>query len=164
MKRVLIGVASLVVLLVLIVVVLSVVGLEPKERRPGLWLKGERVTTPVTDWSFTNQYQNILLQTHSSYLLPHSVTVTCTTANGHLYLTSVYRQGLVFPRDRLWNRNVMRDPRVRLKIGDKVYDRTLTLVEDGPEREAALQGKAKKYPRLRTPPGGSVYVFRVSDG
>lgn len=162
MKKLLAGVVSLVVLLVLILVVLSVVGLEPKERRPGLWLRGERVTTPVTDWSFTDQFQTILLQTRSWYLLPHSVTVTCTAANGHLYLTSVYREGQQFPRDRLWNRNVLRDPRVRLKIGDKVYDRTLTLVEDPAEREVVLRAKEKKYPRLRTPPNGSVYLFRVS--
>lgn len=164
MKKLLVGVASLVVLLVLILVVLSVVGLEPKERRPGLWLKGKLVTTSVTDWSFTDQYTNILLQTRSWYLLPHSVTVTCTAHNGQLYLTSVYREGLQFPRDRLWNRNVMRDPYVRLKIGDKLYDRTLALVEDPAEREAVLLAKAKKYPRLRMPPKASVYVFRVSSG
>jgi hypothetical protein len=58
----------------------------------------------------------------------------------------------------------MRDPHVRLKIGDRVYDRTLALVEDPAERDAVLLAKAKKYPRLRTPPKASVYVFRVSSG
>ena len=162
MKKLLGGVAAVVVLLVLILAVLRVVGLDPKDRRPGLWLSGEVVTTPVTDWSFTDRYPNILLETRSWYLLPHSVTVTCTAHDGQLYLTSVYRPGLQFPRDRLWNRNVMRDPHVRLKIGDKLYDRTLVLVQDPAEREGALRAKARKYPRLRTAPGASVYVFRVA--
>lgn len=164
MKRLLVGVASLVVLLVLVLAVLRVVGLEPKARRPGLWLTGELVTTPVTDWSFTDRHVNILVQTRSWYLLPHSVTVTCTAWNGQLYLTSVYREGQEFPRDRLWNRNVMRDPRVRLKIGDRLYDRTLVLVEDPAERGAVLEAKAKKYPGLRTPPTAGVYLFRVASG
>lgn len=162
MRKLLFGVASLVVLLVVVLVVLSVVGLDPKERRPGLWLRGEPVTTPVTDWSFTDRYANILVQTRSWYLLPHSVTVTCTAANGRLYLTSTYREGQRFPDDRLWNRNVLRHPRVRLKIGDRLYDRTLVLVEDPAEREMVLRAKATKYPRLTTPPNGAVHVFRVS--
>jgi len=163
-RKLLVTAASLVVLLVLALAVLRVVGLAPKERRPGLWLTGELVTTPVADWTFTDAYANIFLQTRSWYLLPHSVTVTCTSLDGQLYLTSIYRAGLQFPRDRLWNRNVMRDPRVRLKIGERLYDRTLALVQDPVERAAVLEAKAKKYPGLKTPPGGSVFVFRVVSG
>ncbi|HEU4439480.1 MAG TPA: hypothetical protein VFT36_09515, partial [Methylomirabilota bacterium] len=103
-------------------VVLRVVGLEPRERTPGLWLTGEVVSAPVSDWSFTDRYQTIAVQTRSWYGLPHSVTVTCTALDGRLYLTSNYPPGLEFPRDRRWNANVMRDPHVRLKVGSRVYD------------------------------------------
>jgi len=140
------------------------VGLDPKERRPGLWLVGEIVTTPVTDWSFTDKYQTIYVQTRSWYGLPHSVTTTCTAYNGKLYLTSVYRPGLEFPRDRLWNGNVMRDPHVRLKIGSQLYDQTLVLVTDPGERDAALEAKARKYPRLAGADKSRTYVFRVQPG
>ena len=147
--------------LVAALVVLRVVGLEPHDRWPGLWLTGELVTAPVSDWSFTDRYQNIAVQTRSWYGLPHSVTVTCTALDGQLYLTSVYRPGLVFPRDRLWNKNVLRDPQVRLKIGKQVYDRTLTLVPEGPEKDTVLAAKAKKYPRQTAVDKSRVHVFRV---
>ncbi len=145
-------------------IVLRLVGLDPRERWPGLWLTGEVVTAPVPDWSFTDKYQTIFVQTRSWYGLPHSVTVTCTAYDGRLYLTSVYRPGLEFPRDRLWNKNVLRDPRVRLKIGTQVYDRTLALVTDAAEKDAVLAAKAKKYPRQTAADKSRVYVFRVGPG
>src|SRR5439155_17611619 len=77
-RAALIVVGALVVCLGLALVVLSVVGLDPKERRPGLWLRGELVSGPVTDWSFTDTYPNIAVQTRSWYGLPHSVTTTIT--------------------------------------------------------------------------------------
>lgn len=142
-------------------VVLSLVGLDPQERWPGLWLRGEVVTTPVSDWSFTDTYPTIAVQTRSWFGLSHSVTVTCTALDGRLYLTSVYPPGREFPRDRLWNRNVMRDPRVRLKIGAQVYDRTLALVSDPAEKDAVLAAKAKKYPRQTAVDKSRIHVFRV---
>ena len=63
MKRKL-SIAGLVFLLflVLALITLPIVGLEPQDRRPGLWVKGELVTTPFTDWSFTNQFEEIYLE------------------------------------------------------------------------------------------------------
>ena len=150
--------------LVIALVALRVVGLDPKEGRPGLWLTGELVTTPVTDWAFTDKYPNIFVQTRSWYGLPHSVTTTATAHDRQLYLTSVYRPGTQFPRDRRWNKNVMRDPHVRLKIGDQVFERTVTLVTDPAEKDAVLATKAKKYPRQRVVDKNLVYVFRVQPG
>ena len=48
-------VGGILVCLVLALLVLRVTGLEPHERIPGLWLKGDLVTTPVDDWSFTDK-------------------------------------------------------------------------------------------------------------
>ncbi len=99
MKKLLIVVGALLACVAVAVVTLSIVGLDPKDRRPGLWLTGELVTKPVTDWSFTDKYPTILVQTRAWYGLPHSVTTSCTAHNGALYLTSVYRPGGQFPRD-----------------------------------------------------------------
>src|SRR2546426_9933976 len=143
---------------------LRVVGLDPKDRRPGLWPPGALVPKPGTDWSFTDRYPTILVQTWSWYGLPHPLTTSCTAHNGQLYLTSVYRPGGQFPRDRLWNRNIIRDPHVRLKIGDQVFDRTVALVTDPAEKDAVLQTKAKKYPRQQMSDTSRVYVFRVQPG
>jgi hypothetical protein len=159
-----IGVSVVVVSAVVALLVLRVVGLDPRERRPGLWLTGERVTTPVAEWSFTDQYPTIYLQTRARYLLPHSVTITCVAHGGQLYLTSVFREGSPFPQGKLWTSNVMRDPHVRLKIGDRVYDQTLARVTDPAERAAVLESKAKKYPSQRIATTSSVYLFRVLPG
>ena len=150
--------------LAVLLATLRIVGLDPRERRPGLWLTGELVTTPVTDWAFTDAYPTIFVQTRSWYGLPHSVTTTCIAHNGQLYLTSVYRPGGQFPRDRLWNRNVVRDPHVRLKIGNRVFDRTVVLVTDPAEKDGVLATKAKKYPQQRISDKSLVYVFRVQPG
>ena len=163
MKRLLIATGSvLVVGLVVAVVALRITGLDPKERRPGLWLSGTVVTAPVKDWSFTDKYPTIFVETRTWYGIPHSVTTSSVSHEGRLYLTSVYREGTQFPRDKLWNRNIVRDPHVRLKIGDQLYDRTLSLVTDPVLRQAVLETKAKKYPRQRVSPKSTTYVFAVS--
>jgi hypothetical protein len=145
-------------------ITLWIVGLDPHERRPGLWLRGEPMATPVTDWAFTDSYPTIYIQTRSWYLLPHSVTITCVAHGGHLYLTSVFRQGSEFPEGKRWTSDVMRDPRVRLKFGNQVLDATVSLVTDPAERTAALEAKARKYPGQRVPETSTVYLFRVQPG
>jgi hypothetical protein len=159
-----IGVSAVVVAAVVALLVLRVVGLDPHERRPGLWLTGERVTTPITDWSFTDRYPTIYLQTRTWYLLPHSVTITCVAHDGQLYLTSVFPEGSPFPHGKLWTSSVVRDPRVRLKIGGRIYDEILVPVTDPAERAAVLESKAKKYPGQRIAKTSRVYLFRVLAG
>jgi hypothetical protein len=149
--------------LVLLLVVARVAGFEPHDRTPGLWLKGDLVTTPVADWSFTDKFQTVKVQTNTWYFIPHSVTTYCVAYNGQLYLTSVYRAGLEYPHGRNWNSNVARDPHVRIKIGDQLYDRTLSFVTDPAERAAVIQAKAKKYPQQKIAPGSTIKVFHVLD-
>lgn len=157
MKTLLKIVGTIIVCLVLLLVVLSITGLEPRDRTPGLWLKGNVVTTPVTDWSFTDNDPTVKLQTQSWYLLPHSVTINCIAYNGQLYLSSVYPAGT----PRSWNDNVLRDPHVRIKIGNDVYDRTLFLVTDPGERAGVLEARKTKYPQLKIPPKATIHVFHV---
>ena len=165
MRRVLVVGGSIVVVCLLVALVaLRIVGLDPRERRPGLWLTGEVVTAPVTDWSFTDKHPTIYVQTRTRYLLPHSVTITCVAHDGQLYLTSIFREGAPFPRGKRWTSNVMRDPRVRLKIGDRVFDQTVSLVTDPAERRAVLGSKARKYPMQRVPEKSTTYLFRVRPG
>jgi hypothetical protein len=149
--------------LVLLSVVVRITGFEPNGRRPGLWLKGDLVTTPVSDWSFTDKIQNVKIQTDTWYLLPHSVTINCVSYKGQLYLDSFYGPGLVYPHGRSWNEDVARDPHVRIKVGNQLYDRTLALVTNPAEQEAVNEAKFKKYPDLKLPPGGTIILFHVLD-
>jgi hypothetical protein len=157
MKRLLQSLVIIIVCLVLILIVLRITGLGPHGRTPGLWLKGNVVTAPVADWSFTDNIPVIQIQTQTPYLLPHSVNINCLDYNDQLYLVSVYPAGTV----HTWNDNVIRDPHVRLKIGDNVYDRTVSLVTDPAEQEAVLQLRHKKYPQLKISPNSTIHVFHV---
>jgi len=172
MRTLLKVVGAILIAVVLLLVTLRVTGFEPGAcpnpgdswtcRVPGLWLRGNLVTTPVADWSFTDQYQNAKLQTRDRFGFPHSIGTYLVTYAGKLYLTSVYAPGLPpYPHGRRWNENVARDPHVRLKIGDNLYDRTLVYVTDPDERAAVIQNKRKKYPQQIIRPGSYINIFRV---
>ncbi|HEX5228356.1 MAG TPA: hypothetical protein VFW44_11625 [Bryobacteraceae bacterium] len=157
-------VGAIVVVLLVGLLVLSLTGFEPRGcpptdrsftcKMPGLWIKGEPVTTPVSDWSFTDKIPEIKIQTQTPYLLPHSVTIWCAAYNGNLYVTSY--------RGRQWVEDIIRDPHVRLKIGDQVFDRTLSVIDDPAEKGAVLQAKGKKYPQWKVPSVSTATVFRVN--
>ncbi len=131
---------------------------------PGLWLSGEVVTTPVTDWSFATQYKTDKVQTRTWYGIPHSVTTSHILHNGQLYLTSLFRAGVPFPQGKSWVNNVMRDPHVRLKLGDKLYDCVLSHVADPEERAAVLATRTQPNSPAAssdTPNGPVLHLFRV---
>ena len=161
MKTVMKIAGVIVVCLVLLLVVLRITGFEPRERTPGLWLKGNLVTSPVTDWSFTDGVSSVEVQTQTWYLLPHSVTTYCVSYNGQLYLDSFYPPGVEYPHGRSWNENVARDPHVRLKIGNNLYDVTLSHDTDPSDKAAVLLLVAKKYPQLKIPPESRVQLYHV---
>ena len=164
MKQLVKIVGSIVIGLVAVLLLLSVTGFEPKDcpptdksfscKVPGLWIKGEPVTTPVSDWSFTDNIQQIKIQTQTPFLLPHSVIIWCAVYNGNLYVTSY--------RGRQWVENIIRDPHVRLKIADQVFDRTLSIVDDPVQKAGVLQAKGRKYPQWKVPSVSAATVFRVN--
>src|SRR3984893_12683407 len=144
------GIVLIVVLLALTLLTLRVTGLEPQYldlndlhahnmiARPGLWLKGDGVTTPVTDWSFVDKVEHpgrslntVLVDTRTPYFIPHSVRTMPYVRNGQLYIRSHQdRMDEQCPNDKSWTANVARDPRVRIKIGDKLYEATMELIAD----------------------------------
>jgi hypothetical protein len=112
--------------------------------RPGFWQKGEVVRTPVEDWSFMKKFESVVIETRSPWFVPHSVRTTARIHNNQVYIPSAqYRMEKGFP-DRLWTSNVWRDPRIRMKAGDKLYEMTLVLVTDKAEAEA-VWGRNMEY-------------------
>ena len=160
----------LVVCLVLALVLVRATGFGPigntpgPGNYPGLWLSGNVVTTPVTDWSFVSQYKTDKLQTRTWYMIPHSVTTGYILHNGQLYITSMFQAGVPFPQGKAWVNNVTRDPHVRLKFGDDLYDVRLSHVTDPNERAAVLAERAKQNPQLLTQTannGPMLHLFHV---
>jgi hypothetical protein len=178
------GVVLIVVILAVTLLTLRVTGLEPEYldldqlrahhmiARPGLWLKGEVVTTPVTDWSFVDKVEHpgrslntVLVETRTPYFMPHSVRTMPFVRNGVLYIRSHQdRMDLPFPHDKSWTSDVARDPRVRIKIGDKLYEATIVLVADRAQA-IALLGRdpetSEKGPDGQEHVVGYDHIFRV---
>src|SRR3984957_13342072 len=158
MKLLKVGITGIIVIMTVTLLTLRVTGLEPEYldlnqlrahnmiARPGLWLKGEVVTTPVTDWSFVDKVEHpgrtintVLVETRTPYFIPHSVRTIPSVRDGRLYIRSHQdRMDLQFPHDKSWTSNVARDPRVRIKIGDKLYEATMVLVTDRAQATAFL--------------------------
>jgi hypothetical protein len=133
--------------LMIALAVLSITGLDPKQRRPGLWLKGDVAATLPSDWTFADKYQTLLVETHPWYLIPHSVTIYFVTHDGHLYLHADYPPGQKFPGGKGWITAVARNPNVRVKIGNRVFDGHVVMVTDRTEYDALFETFRAKYPR-----------------
>jgi hypothetical protein len=159
MKKLAWTLAGLVAVLILFVLLARVVGLNPVQTRPGLWLTGELVTDPVTDWSFAEKVPGTAIQTRQWFLpsLAHSVITTRFHHKGRLYVGSGYPAGIKLPDGRHWNRNVLADPRVRIRIGNKLYDRKLVYVPDSVERDDVLRA----YGPMFWSPGFYTHLWRV---
>ena len=160
MKLLKIGLLLAVVIIAGTLSVLRLTGLPPghpsaedymtagRSARPGLWLKGEVIREAVTNWDWVSQFGDAFaengseLETRTWYGIPHSVTVLLVPRGEELYLMSsaqTFRLDKEFPYGKAWWRNVERDPRVRLKIGGKIYEMTVALVRDRAE-VARLRG------------------------
>ncbi len=113
--------------------------IDPSDERPGLGLSGEVHQQAVEDWSFTDDSGEIFIETVTSYWIPHSVTAWCVTVENELYVSADYAD------KKSWVANVARDPNVRLKIGDNVYEQKLVPVTDAAITTAIDSGFVRKY-------------------
>ncbi len=93
---------------------------QPQDVEPGFRLEGEVVEHIVDDWTFTDDIQEIFIQTKTRYLLPHSTTIWCAALNGELYI------GAYGNEIKRWEINVARNSAARLRIDGKLYDVTVT--------------------------------------
>ena len=109
---------------------------------PGLWLKGEVVREAVTNWDWANDVSDpirknsIMLETRTWYGIPHSVTISPTARGDKLYIGGSeqdFRLQKAFPDSKAWWANIVRDPRVRMKIDGKIYEMTVSLIADRAE-------------------------------
>ena len=118
---------------------------QPSDERPGFWLSGEVETGPIADWSFSDDVAEVWVETQTWYGIPHSVTIWGAAADGVFYLPSLYNADEEYPHARYWNRNIARDPHVRVKIGDRLFEGAAELVTDSTELKRATAAFASKY-------------------
>ena len=99
-------------------------GCQPKDVRPGLWLSGDLIETDINDWSFTNEFEEIFIQTSTWYLLPHSTTIWGAEMGRGFFIGS-YGYGEGDEDKKHWENNIARNPEARIRIDGKLYDVTV---------------------------------------
>lgn len=122
-----------------LVAAVAVLGCQPEDEAPGLWLRGEVALTRVDDWRFTNDIEEIFVETRPWYGIPHSTTIWCVELGGELYI------GSYGDEKKTWENNVARDPAVKLAIAGKLYKVTLAPVTEPGQVEALDAAYAQKY-------------------
>ena len=144
----------------------------------GFRLTGDLVTTPVTDWSFIDGIQNIQVETRTWYLFPHFVRTDIARSGDQLYLFSEYfapKPGEPdhrdeFPNARFWNRMVVRDPHIRVKIDDRLFEMRAYPLKDPNQVAIARQAFLDKYADVRKEQEqpesrrSKLYFFRLEPG
>ena len=113
--------------------------IDPSDERPGLGLSGEVHQQAIEDWSFTSDADEIFIETVTSYWIPHSVTAWCVTVGNELYVAADDAD------KKSWVANVARDPNVRLKIKDNIYEQKLVPVTDATTIASIDSGFVRKY-------------------
>jgi hypothetical protein len=114
----------------------------PRDETPGFGIRGEPTREPVADWSFTEEIEEIQIQTRTWYGIPHSVTIWCVAIDGELYVGASFPD---YPDERQWVSNVKRDPRVRLAIAGRIYERRLEPIDDPARTDLIDRAFGRKY-------------------
>jgi hypothetical protein len=135
--------------IIIMVAVFLLAGCEPQDRTPGMWLSGELVEETITDWSFSEEFTEIFIQTNPWYGIPFSVTVVVASTGDQVYVPSIYAEPAEFPGSKYWNGVIADNPDVVIKMGNKLYPRRARLVTDEAEFEKAFEALAVKYPFWR---------------
>ena len=119
---------------------------------PGGQLEGETRATP-TDWSFAGDAGTAQLETQGEE--PYSVNLAYTILGGHVYVNAG-------GTETRWVQNMERDPLVRLRIDDGIYDLRAQRVVDGDEITAFAEAWTSQSFFRRDPlKYDEVWIYRL---
>jgi F420H(2)-dependent quinone reductase len=127
---------------------------------PGGALSGDVKPAPA-DWSFVERIEQVQLETNPAD--SHSVNTWIGTSGGALYLPTSMIRGPRLPTEREWVRNVETDDRVRLRVGDDIYELRAERVVDDAEAASARAALVKKYALGADDmdPEREIWIFRL---
>lgn len=129
---------------------------QPSDRQPGFWLSGEAESFP-DNWLFSDEYREIGVEVSTPYLLPHSVTIWCVQVDGNLYIAASK------PETKNWPDWVEKNPDVRLKIGERLFDVRLKQLEEPDVLTLVSKAYIKKYELKGSGIGGTSRTWSVED-
>ena len=146
-------------LIALLAAAASVAACGPLGPFPGGKLRGAVHQGAPPDWSFAQDEKQIQLETRPGD--PYSVNVWCGVMDGKLYVPTSLILGTDDPAERGWVRNVLDDPRVRVRIEGTVYPLRAVRVDDPAEREAARKMLLAKYDTDADEHASAAWIFRL---
>lgn len=126
---------------------------------PGGALSGEPGDPTHSSWEFAADEETAQLETRPSD--PHSVNIWFAALGSELYVPTSMILGPKDPTERDWVTHVAADPRVRIRLEGRVFDRTAVRVTDADELEAARGALEQKYELDERDPERTVWIFRL---
>ena len=96
---------------------------------PGRTLKGEEIS--ADSFAFAAEFNLLQLEVRPSD--PYSVWLRVIVKDQHLYIDAA--------KNRRWHKYLKDDPDIRIKLGDKIYPATTTIVTDQDLLGEFLQGR-----------------------
>jgi hypothetical protein len=125
---------------------------------PLSWIPGGAIGgTPKPgppDWSFSDAVETVQLETRPGD--PYSVNVWGVGLGSRFYVAASSRESA-------WARNIVADPRVRLRVGEDLFELRAIPTDDPAEIAAFAAGLERKYdyeigPELKS---GDAMLFRL---
>jgi hypothetical protein len=107
---------------------------------PGQRLNGLEVVELINDWSFTEEYPLLYIETRPAD--PYSTTITFFSHQDDLYVVCVYAD------ESRWGQYLLDTPGVRLKIAESVYPGQAFRIEDPIRIDELIDSYQGKYPGL----------------
>ncbi|MDJ0869449.1 MAG: hypothetical protein QNK03_25320 [Myxococcota bacterium] len=108
----------------------------------GPFESGDLVEGPEPDWSFVRDVQEVEFQLLDP---PRSRTTWILDHEGKAYIPSGYMTTWWGKLWKQWPHEAAKDPRILLRIGDRIYERRLVRIEDGPAVAPLLAQLGTKY-------------------
>lgn len=106
-------------------------------------LRGVVETEAVIDPAWGEGVERAQLETRPSD--PHSVNTWFLIDQGTLFVPTSMILGPKEPTDRSWVTHVAEDPRVRIRIGERVFERRATKLPAGAEAERIRSALEARY-------------------
>ena len=130
----------------------------------GPFERGQLVGGPEPDWSFVHDVREVEFQLLEP---PRSRTTWILDHEGKAYIPSGYMTTWWGKLWKRWPHVAEKDPRILLRIGDKLYERKLVRIQDGPAVAPLLAELSRKYAGGREIPmeavtSGYLWLFELA--
>ncbi len=130
----------------------------------GPFESGEVVTGPEPDWAFVRDTGEVEFQLLEP---PRSRTTWIVEHGGKAYIPSGYMTTWWGRLWKQWPHEAEKDGRILLRVGDRIYERTLVRIHDGPEVAPVLAELSRKYAGgaeipLEAVSSGSLWIFELA--